>query len=252
MNWAELSEKAYDTHLISYHWRRKTVGEPAGGRAGSPGGRTRSHLSCSLSWEKKISILKNLASPKIKSRAKRICKWTELSSLLKERRPAGHKPRLSGEPQQSHQDEENAGDHLWVAETQNPQRAHERRLHERPGWKFHQDSYCEKKSQFLGQHFRSPNGPQLGVLLLDPSLRQHLPPRLALLAERARFPEAAARTVERSAARRTQRTVLGCLSDSLTCSPERGSAATARWAPAWWWRWGSWRWTTCRSWSPWR
>ena len=38
-------------------------------------------------------------------------------SLLKKRRPAGYETRLSGEPQQSHQDEENAGHHLRVAGT---------------------------------------------------------------------------------------------------------------------------------------
>lgn len=44
------------------------------------------------------------------------------------------------------------------------------------------------------KHVRSPDGPQLGVLLLDPPLRHHLPLRLALLAERARLPEAARQT----------------------------------------------------------
>lgn len=43
--------------------------------------------------------------------------------LLKKRRPAGHEARLSGEPQHSHQDEENTGYNLWVAgkHTQKPQ-----------------------------------------------------------------------------------------------------------------------------------
>lgn len=38
-------------------------------------------------------------------------------SLLKKRRPAGYETRLPGEPQQSHQDEENTGHHLRVAGT---------------------------------------------------------------------------------------------------------------------------------------
>lgn len=38
--------------------------------------------------------------------------------LLKERRPAGHEAGLSGEPQQSHQDEENPRHHLGVAAMQ--------------------------------------------------------------------------------------------------------------------------------------
>lgn len=117
-----LSFTVDNTNLISCHWRRKTVGEPAAGRAGNPGGRRRLHPSCSLSCKDKISILKSLAAQKVKSRAEHFCKLEDLSSLLKERRPAGHEPRLSGEPQKSHQDEENAGDHLWVAETQKPQR----------------------------------------------------------------------------------------------------------------------------------
>lgn len=65
----------------------------------------------------------------------------------------------------------------------------------------------KKNKIFLREkkRFRSPDGPQLGVLLLDPPLRHHLPPRLALLAQRARLPEAGARTGERLAARLTQR-----------------------------------------------
>lgn len=46
-------------------------------------------------------------------------------------------------------------------------------------------------------HLHSPDGPQLGVLLLDPPLRHHLPLRLALLAERARLPEAAQQSDQR-------------------------------------------------------
>lgn len=121
----KLSFTVDDTDLISYHWRGRMVGGPAARRAGSPGGQTRSRQSCSLSCEEKFEISKKFSVAKRKRRTERLCKWKDLSSLLKERRPAGHEPRLSGEPQQSHQDEENAGDHLWVAETQNPQKARE-------------------------------------------------------------------------------------------------------------------------------
>ncbi len=34
---------------------------------------------------------------------------------------------------------------------------------------------------------------------------------------------------------------------TLTCSRGRGNAARAKWGPAWWWRWGSWRWTRYQS-----
>lgn len=59
---------------------------------------------------------------------------------------------------------------------------------------FKNNLHCKKK-KFLQLSFflilaYSPDWSQFCVLLMDPPLRHHLPPRLALLAQRARFPEA--------------------------------------------------------------
>lgn len=43
--------------------------------------------------------------------------WPEKCPLLEQGGPAGHKPGLSGEPQQGHQDEEDARHHLGIAGT---------------------------------------------------------------------------------------------------------------------------------------
>lgn len=84
--------------------------------------------------------------------------WPEKCPLLEQGGPAGHKAGLSGEPQQGHQDEEDASHHLGIA---GAFRKHRTVVKARLRGRFNARSSKREDA---------PDGSQFGILLMDPPL----------------------------------------------------------------------------------